>query len=166
MIVLGIDPGNAVTGYGFIRSEETFFECLVFGTIRPKPQMDFQFRLKHIYDQVNALIHQHQPDSVSFEDIFFNRNFKSALQLGQARGAAILAAINSGKPIAIYSPREVKQALTGNGSAAKEQVQIMVQHLLQLTQPIVPLDASDALAIAICHANRYRTKQRLKINQT
>jgi crossover junction endodeoxyribonuclease RuvC len=165
MIVLGIDPGNTVTGYGFVKSTQTAQECLAFGTIRLKPHWEFHFRLKYIYDQVTLLILQHQPDAVAFEDIFYSRNIKAALQLGHARGAAMIAAINAEKSISIYSPKEIKQALTGNGAAAKEQVQMMVRRLLNLHHPIIPLDASDAMAIAICHSNRFWTKQMLMMRQ-
>jgi crossover junction endodeoxyribonuclease RuvC len=99
----------------------------------------------------------HSPDIAAYEDIFYARNVRATLQLGQARGSAIIAAINAGVPIANYSPREVKQALTGYGSASKEQVQTMVMQVLDQKTPISPLDASDALAVAICHINRHWT---------
>jgi crossover junction endodeoxyribonuclease RuvC len=166
MIVLGIDPGNSVTGYGIVRSTQSDYECLDFGTIRLKSQWEFHYRLKYIYNEVISLIHHHQPDAVAFEDIFYSRNIKAALQLGQARGAAMIAAINTEKLISIYSPKEIKQALTGNGSAAKEQVQMMTRRLLRLQQPIIPLDASDALAIAICYSNRYWTQQKFMTRQS
>jgi crossover junction endodeoxyribonuclease RuvC len=165
MIVLGIDPGNAITGYGLVQSTQNACECLAFGAIRLNSHWAFQFRLKTIYDRVSTLIQEYQPEAVAFEDIFYSRNIKAALQLGQARGAAMIAACNAEKLISIYSPREIKQALTGNGSAAKEQVRVMAQRLLRFNHPIEPLDASDALAIAICHANRYWSAKRIKISQ-
>ena len=165
MIVLGIDPGNAITGYGLVKSTQVECECLEFGTIRSKSQWEFQHRLKNIYDQVTELIRMYEPDTVAFEDIFYSRNIKAALQLGQARGAAMIAAINAQKSIFIYSPKEIKLALTGNGSAAKEQVQMMARRLLNLHQPEISLDASDALAIALCHSNRFWTQEKLMNRQ-
>jgi len=162
MLVLGIDPGSAVTGFGIIKSERlSHFECLDFGCIRSSAKTEFYLRLKNIYDRVTDIILKYQPDYIALEDIFYSRNVKSALQLGQARGAAILASLNKNKAIKSYSPREVKQALTGNGAASKEQVQRMVLSMLDIKEKITPLDASDALAIAICHTNRYWTQKQM-----
>jgi len=164
MVVLGIDPGSAITGYGIVETKNDELECKEFGCIRLQQHKEFYLRLKKIYDTVNSLINQYNPDKVVFEDVFYGRNIKAVLQLGQARGAAILASVNAEKPITIYSPREVKQALTGFGGASKEQVQKMVKSLLNIENSITPLDASDALAIAICHINRYQTE--LKLNKS
>lgn len=153
MIVLGIDPGLSRTGFGLIQNDRSILSCLDFGCIAPEADY-FASRLKFIYDGVSDLILKYRPQSVAFEDVFFSRNAKSALKLGQARGAALLAAVNLDKKVFVYSPREVKQALTGNGAASKEQVRFMVEHLLGLSEKISPLDASDALAVAVCHFNR------------
>ncbi len=162
MLVLGIDPGSAVTGFGIIKSEKTsHIECLDFGCIRSSAKTEFHLRLKNIYDRITDLILKYQPDYIALEDIFYSRNVKSALQLGQARGAAILASLNTNRAIKSYSPREVKQALTGSGAASKEQVQRMVAKMLDIKEEITPLDASDALAIAICHTNRYWTQKQM-----
>jgi len=139
-------------------------ECKEYGCIRLQQYKEFYLRLKKIYDAISSLVNQYKPDIVVFEDIFYGRNIKAALQLGQARGAAILASVNAEKPISIYSPREVKQALPGFGGASKEQVQEMVKCLLNFENPITPLDASDALDIEICHINRYQTE--LKLNNS
>ncbi len=162
MLILGIDPGSVLTGYGVIKSDNTNgYLCLDYGCIRSSSKQDFFERLKKIYDQVSALCLKYKPDYVALEDVFYGKNIKSTLQLGQARGSVVIAALNHNVKIKAYSPREVKQSLTGNGSASKEQVQKMVVGLLGLTQTKIPLDASDALAIAICHSNRFWTNEKL-----
>ena len=164
MVVLGIDPGSAVTGFGVVESNDDGLECKEYGCIRLQQYKEFYLRLKKIYDTVSLLINKYNPDTVVFEDVFYGRNIKAVLQLGQARGAAIIASANAEKSISIYTPREVKQALTGFGAASKEQVQKMVENILNMEKSITPLDASDALAIAICHINRYQTE--LKLNKS
>lgn len=155
MLIMGIDPGSMVTGYGLVTNEDNkllrFVAC---GCVRTDSREIFHQRIKYIYDEVSRLIREYNPDQVALEDIFYSRNIKSAMQLGQARASAILAALNLDKEITIYSPREIKQALTGNGSAAKEQVQYMVLQILDIKKGNLSLDESDALAIAICHLNR------------
>ncbi len=166
MLVLGIDPGSAITGYGLIKSlQSSAYECLEFGCVHTNQSNPFHLRLKEIYDRVFGLIASFQPDFVALEDIFYSRNVRAAMQLGQARGASVLAALNADKTIVTYTPREVKQALTGHGAASKEQIQKMVARLLQLEPMDAPLDASDALAIAVCHANRYWTEKSLQQRQ-
>jgi crossover junction endodeoxyribonuclease RuvC len=154
-MILGVDPGSQNTGYGLIlagdRNQHSFIHA---GCLRFSSQRDFNERLKLIYDQMTALIQDHEPQHVAFEDVFYGKNFKSALKLGQARGAAVLAALNLDKRVFAYSAREVKQAITGYGNASKEQVRAGVTRLLNLSEPPSPLDASDALAIALCHAHR------------
>ncbi len=163
MVILGIDPGSATTGYGIVKARGPHdFECLGYGTIRSKAKENMPTRLKKIYDGIAELIDQFQPDHVALEDVFHGRNIQTALKLGQARGAAIIAALNAEKEIAAYSAREVKMSLTGYGAASKEQVQCMVGEILNLKKPATPLDASDALAIALCHAQRWWTAQQMK----
>jgi crossover junction endodeoxyribonuclease RuvC len=160
MIVMGIDPGSAVTGYGILESEPFGpMRCLTCGCVRTKATAPFERRLKTIYDEMNDLINRYAPNQIALEDIFISRNVRAAFQLGQARGAAIIAAVNAEIPIYFYAAREVKQAVTGNGAARKEQVQSMVSGLLHMDLSQWPLDASDALAIAICHSHRSRTRQ-------
>ncbi len=162
MIILGIDPGLAVTGYGIVRCEEDGDSlCLEYGTIRSDARAELAERLKGIYDGVSRLLEQYHAEQAAFEDVFYGRDLQAALKLGQARGAAMIAAVNAGLEVAVYSPRQVKQALTGNGAASKEQVQQMVAELLRLPQPPTPIDASDALAVAVCHAQRQRSIQTL-----
>lgn len=157
MLVLGIDPGSQITGYGLVTATIGSAPRLVAcGVIRAAGRGSFNERLKFIYDEVAHLIDKYRPDQVVIEDIFYARNAKSSLQLGQARAAAILAALNAGLPVTAYAPAEVKLAVTGRGSAAKEQVRYMVIQLLAEEIEEKAMDASDALAIALCHALRWR----------
>ena len=163
MLILGIDPGTATTGYGVIETNGSYdYHCRSYGTIRSKANQELPPRLKKIYDGIAEIISEFQPEHVALEDVFHGRNIQTALKLGQARGAAIIAAINAEKNVATYSAREVKMSLTGYGAASKEQVQRMVREILNLEKPVTPLDASDALAIALCHAQRWWVNQKMK----
>ncbi len=156
--VLGIDPGSRVTGYGLVESSKVGFVYIESGCIRPR-KGPFLERLGEIYHGVDELIRQHAPSEVAIEEVFLASNPASALKLGQARGAAIAAAVAHGLPVSEYAARRVKQAVVGTGRAGKEQVQHMVRVLLTL--PGTPsADAADALAIAICHVNTSRVKTR------
>lgn len=151
MIILGIDPGSRITGYGFVRYRANRFEYLGSGCVR-LPDGGLPERLDLIFKAVSQLIEQFAPDQFAIEEVFVAKNAGSALKLGQARGAAIVAATSAGIPVYEYSARKVKQAVVGKGGADKSQVQHMVKHILKL--PGMPqADAADALAIAICHAN-------------
>ena len=158
MIILGIDPGSRITGYGIIRKEGNRLVHIDNGAIFTDTAADFPGRLKRIFDGLAAVIVRYSPDEVAIEDIFFANNVQSALKLGQARGAAIVAAVNAGLSVSEYSALQVKQAVVGHGKAAKEQVQHMVKVLLGLKE-IPQADASDALAVAICHANSSALKR-------
>jgi crossover junction endodeoxyribonuclease RuvC len=149
--IFGIDPGSERTGYGCIETEGSRSHLIVCGAISAPPRASFPERLVAIYDGLSTLIEQHQPDCVAIEDVFHARNVRSALKLGHARGVALLAATRAGLPVAAYSPAEVKRAVVGFGRAEKHQVQQMVCLLLGLVAVPTPYDASDALAIAICH---------------
>jgi len=163
MIILGIDPGTAVTGFGVIEvSANQKYRGIDYGTIRSKAREPMTDRLKKIYDGVTAIIEKYQPDHMALEDVFYGQNVQAALKLGQARGAVIISGLNAGIPVTTYAAREVKQSLTGYGAASKEQVQRMVREMLGLSDVISPLDASDALAIALCHAQRWWTEQKMK----
>lgn len=151
MKIFGIDPGSERTGYGCIASDGSRSQLIVCGAIVASPRASFPERLLAIHDGLSALIEQHHPDCVAIEDVFHARNVRSALKLGHARGVALLAATRAGVPIAAYSPAEVKRAVVGFGRAEKHQVQQMVCLLLGLVTAPTPYDASDALAIAICH---------------
>jgi crossover junction endodeoxyribonuclease RuvC len=149
--ILGIDPGLRVTGFGLIQRNGQKLAYITSGVIRT-PDADLPQRLKAILDNLSEVIAQHQPVQVAVEKVFVNVNPQSTLLLGQARGAAICAAVACGLPVSEYTALQVKQAVVGNGHAAKEQVQAMVRRLLAL--PGDPsADAADALACAICHAH-------------
>ncbi len=151
MIILGIDPGSRLTGYGVVRQHGSKFEYIASGCIR-MTLGEMPDRLAQIFDGVREIIHQTQPDVFAIEQVFMARNPDSALKLGQARGAAIVAAKFCDLPVFEYSARQVKQSVVGTGAAAKEQVQHMVRTLLKL--PANPqADAADALAVALCHGH-------------
>lgn len=152
LIILGIDPGSRITGYGVIDLVSPLkFNYVCSGCIRTEGD-SFVDKLKQIYDGVTEIILQTNPKQFAIEQPFVNKNIDSAFKLCHARASAILAALNKGLPIAEYSPRKVKQASVGYGNAQKEQVQEMVTKLLKLSS-VPQSDAADALAIAICHAN-------------
>lgn len=149
--VLGIDPGSVVTGYGLIESDGARSFHLTHGHIRVKGD-SFPEKLGHIHAAIGEVIMEWQPQEVAIEQVFLSNNPMSALKLGQARGAAITAAVSRQLSVSEYAPRLVKKVVTGSGSASKEQVQIMVRALLQII-PALQVDAADGLAIAICHAH-------------
>ncbi|HIJ81551.1 MAG TPA: crossover junction endodeoxyribonuclease RuvC [Desulfuromonadales bacterium] len=152
MRVLGIDPGSRITGYGIVTREGSRLIHVDNGAIFTDKAADFPGRLKTIFDGLSAIISEYRPDEVAIENIFFSTNVQSALKLGQARGAAIVAAVHAGLPVAEYSALQVKQAVVGQGRAEKGQVQKMLKALLGLTETAQE-DASDALAVAVCHIN-------------
>ncbi|MBU3022446.1 crossover junction endodeoxyribonuclease RuvC [Aestuariibacter sp. A3R04] len=151
MIILGIDPGSRITGYGVIARQQGKLVYLGSGCIRVKSDVMAE-RLAQIFTSVGEIIREFSPEQFAIEQVFMAKNPDSALKLGQARGAAIVAATQSDLPVAEYSARQIKQAVVGKGSAEKTQVQHMVKHLLNL--PGTPqADAADALAVALCHAH-------------
>jgi crossover junction endodeoxyribonuclease RuvC len=158
MIVLGIDPGSRITGYGIVEKAGNRLVHIDNGAIFTDSATDFPGRLKQIFDGLLEIIAQYHPTEVAVENIFFSTNAQSALKLGQARGAAIVAAVHAGLPVAEYSALQVKQAVVGQGRAEKAQVQKMLKALLGLPE-IAQADASDALAVAICHINSSGLKQ-------
>ena len=151
MLVLGIDPGSATTGYGLVRGEGTRLLAVDFGIIATRSALPFPQRLRQIFEGLRRLLATHRPDAAAVEGVFFARNVQSAIKLGQARGAALLAAAVEGVPVFEYAARVVKGAVSGFGGAEKAQVQAMVKALLGLPEPPAPADAADALALAICH---------------
>ena len=161
MRVLGIDCGGAYTGYGVVEMRSGGrLVCLTCGAIKLSPRDPLARRLARIYDGLGALIVEHQPNEVAIEGIFYALNVKSALKLGQVRGVAMLAAAAAGLEVAEYSPLTIKSSVVGYGRAEKQQVQDMVTRLLGLDEPPEPMDASDALAIAICHLHTAATLAR------
>ena len=160
MRILGIDPGSRVTGFGLIESDGRRSRYLDSGCIRTRDG-EFSARLGQIFSGVSALVTDHRPTEVAVEQVFMAKNAASALKLGQARGAAIVALVDAGLPVFEYSPRSVKQALVGTGGAEKEQVQHMVRMILAIRHDL-SLDASDALAVALCHAHTRGNAQRMQ----
>ena len=154
MRVFGIDPGSARTGYGCVQTDGTQHSLVACGAIRIPLEQPFPKKLQTIHAELATLLAKHRPDFVAIENLFHAVNARSALRLGHARGVAMLAAVEAGVPIVEYTPSEVKQAVVGYGRAEKSQVQTMIQLILRLQAPPSPHDASDALAIAICHAHR------------
>ncbi len=162
MIILGIDPGSRITGFGLIENHANRLRYIDSGNIRVSGD-NLPQRLGCIFDEIENVIQTHRPEQMSIENVFMARNPDSALKLGQARGAAICAAYRAGLEIAEYAPREIKQAIVGSGAANKEQVQHMVKRLLGIRQQL-KADEADGLAIAICHAQFYATRQKTGID--
>ena len=154
MRVFGIDPGSARTGYGCVQSDGVRHRLVACGAISIPASNSFPEKLRIIHAELGLLMARHQPDCVAIENLFHAVNARSALKLGHARGVAMLAAVEAGVPIVEYTPAEVKQSVVGYGRAEKRQVQSMIQLLLGLSAPPAPFDASDALAIAVCHLHR------------
>lgn len=152
MVILGIDPGSRITGYGIISKQGNRLIHIDNGAIFTKSSADFPQRLEQIFTGLSAVIAQYKPEAVAVENVFLAKNAQSALKLGQARGAAIVAAVNVGLPVHEYTALQVKQAVVGTGRAEKVQVQQMIKALLNLPE-IAQEDASDALAVAVCHAH-------------
>lgn len=158
MVILGIDPGLATTGYGIIKTQNGKLEIIDHGGILTDAHLPFSSRLLIIYQAIKKLILTYKPDIVVIEEIFFCKNVKTALRIGQVRGVIILAAIEFNCPISEYTPLQVKQAVTGFGRAHKKQIQEMVKILLNLKTLPKPDDAADALALAICHIHSAKLK--------
>jgi crossover junction endodeoxyribonuclease RuvC len=164
MRVLGIDCGGQYTGYGVVEMHSGGgLVCLTCGAIKLSPRETLARRLSRVYDELGELIAEHHPDEVAIEGIFFALNVKSALQLGQVRGVAMLAAAAAGLEVAEYSPLSIKSSVVGYGRAEKQQVQHMVMRLLGLAEAPEPMDASDALAIAICHLHTAGTLEKQRV---
>jgi len=154
VIVLGVDPGSHATGYGVI-STGPVVRMLGGGVIRARKNVSLSERLLAIHSELTAVIDRFNPEMMAVEDLFNAKNARSSLILGHARGVILLAGASAGLPVAEYAPREVKKALTGNGAATKEQVRFMVMRLLSVKESL-PLDQSDALAVALAHVGRSR----------
>lgn len=154
MIIMGVDPGTLITGYGVIKKNGVTLQVLDVGVIKIRPSDRMPLRLKRIYSSLCAIIERFNPDEFAIETAFYSKNAQSALKIGQARGVSILAGVNFEIPVTEYSPREVKKAVVGNGAASKEQVQYMITNLLKLKSAPPYFDATDALAVAVCHSHR------------
>ena len=158
MIVLGIDPGLTTTGFGILSTKNDDTKIIDYGTIEPNRKDTLSKRLYSIYADIEELIKVFSPNILAIEDIFYGRNVKSAFYLGQARGVAMMCAAKHDMPVFEYSAKKVKQAITGNGNADKTQLQYMIKQIFKLKHLPTPLDASDAIGIALCHINQIKLK--------
>jgi crossover junction endodeoxyribonuclease RuvC len=159
MLVIGIDPGTATTGYGLVREEQNGALIMVdFGVIQTPAKVPMPQRLRQLYKELKDIALLHRPDSGAVEKLFFQKNVRTAISVGQGRGVAILALAEAEIEIAEYTPNEIKQSIAGFGGADKAQVQYMVKALLNLDEIPQPDDAADALAVAICHIHSARFK--------
>jgi crossover junction endodeoxyribonuclease RuvC len=156
VLVLGIDPGTAITGYGLVREDDEGLALVACGVINTPAGQSLPARLQVIYQRLADLIREHQPEAAAVEELFFSRNARTALTVGHARGVVLLALADAGLPIHEYKPLQVKQAIAGFGGAEKQQVQEMVRMLLNLEQVPRPDDAADAVAVAVCHIHSAR----------
>lgn len=163
MLILGIDPGIAIVGYSIVECKGNKFKAIDYGCIRTKSDLLFPERIKIIYDSLTEIIKEYRPSDLAIEELFFNKNVKTAIKVGQARGVEILAAVNENLGIYEYTPLQIKQAVVGYGRADKNQVQEMVKMLLNLDKKPKPDDVADALAVAICHGASIKFKEQFKM---
>ncbi|MBL7191968.1 crossover junction endodeoxyribonuclease RuvC [bacterium] len=160
MIIMGVDPGTAATGIGIVDYRDRKPFLISYRLVRTNSKKPLPFRLREIYQAVKEEIDKHKPDYVVVEEVFGGKNIQSTLKIGQARGAAIIAAVNANIEVREYSPAEIKMSVVGRGAAAKEQVQYMVKNILGLKEEAIPHDCADALAAALCHANRLNFQEK------
>lgn len=150
-VILGIDPGTVVMGYGVLHVTDGGLEVLALGVLKLDRFKDQADRLKKIFDRTTEIIREYHPDELAIEAPFFGKNVQSMLKLGRAQGVCIAAALAMDIPMVEYAPRRIKQSITGNGAASKEQVAAMLQSVLKTSMEDFPMDATDALAAAVCH---------------
>ena len=150
-IILGIDPGTSITGYGVIKATGNQPELIAIGSINLSKHDDHYVRIKHIFDRTIGIIEEYKPDELAIEAPFYGKNVQSMLKLGRAQGAAIAAALSRSLPIFEYAPRKIKMSITGQGAASKEQVASMLMNILKFSLDDIHLDATDGLAAALCH---------------
>lgn len=158
MRIIGIDPGYAIVGFGIIEYNKASFSTVQYGAITTPADMDFNSRLKVIYDDLSSILDSFKPDFLAIEKLYFTSNQKTAIAVAEARGVTLLAARQRDIPIYEYTPLQVKQSVTGYGKAIKKQVQEMTKRILNLPEIPKPDDTADALAIAVCHAHSYNSK--------
>ena len=156
MKILGIDPGTQVAGYGVIEITGSKIVAIEYGSIKANKNQTFPQRLQTIHVKIMDIISKYQPDQMAIEEVFYSKNIKSAIRIGEGRGIVFLCAASANIPITEYAATVIKKAVVGNGNAQKEQVQEMVKIILDLPEIPEPIDASDALAIAICHSHNLR----------
>lgn len=158
MRIIGIDPGSVVCGYGVVEKDKREIRLVEYGVVQAKKiSIDLPKRLVEIYDRIETVIRRSSPDAAAFESLFFSKNAQTLMKLSHARAAALVSAARCGLPIAEYAPREIKKSVTGNGNASKEQVSYMVRSMLGIDETPEFFDATDALAIAICHSARMQS---------
>lgn len=157
MVILGVDPGTLITGYGIIKQTGSSFTRISNGLIKLHSAKLIPQRLEIIYNELDRIIKQFKPDEFAIETAFYGKNVQSAMKIGYARGVSILAAVHNSLPVSEYSPREIKKSVVGKGAASKEQVSYMIGTLLNLKSKKMKSDESDALATALCHAFRMKT---------
>jgi len=166
VLVLGLDPGTATTGYGLVEAAaDGAMTAIDYGVILTPAKTPLAERLHMLYDRLQGLLERYHPDGAAVEKLFFQKNVTTAMSVGQARGVLLLALAQAGLAVAEYTPNEIKEAVTGYGSAGKAQMQRMVQMLLGLESPPRPDDAADALAVALCHAQHLRWQTHLAERQ-
>ncbi|MDU1954175.1 crossover junction endodeoxyribonuclease RuvC [Peptoniphilus lacydonensis] len=163
MIIMGVDPGIAIVGYGFVELFGNSYKVLDYGAITTKAKIPLPDRLDLIYQEMNDLINQYKPEDIAFEELFFNKNVKTAITVAQARGVEVLVAKKSGANLYEYTPLQVKQALVGYGRATKSQIQDMVKIILNLNKVPKPDDVADALAVAITHGSSIKFKESFRM---
>jgi crossover junction endodeoxyribonuclease RuvC len=162
MIILGIDPGTRITGYGVIQVKGSSYTLIDFGTIRPSPSQEISEKYLVLFEGTQSLINKYSPGALSIESQFVYKNPQSALKLGMAKGAIMVGASSLGVPVFEYTPTKAKKAVVGNGHASKQQVQRMIQKLFNLSSVPEPEDAADAVALAVCHAQSMRFRANIK----
>lgn len=165
MIILGIDPGLAIVGWGVVEYDRSRFRTIAYGSIQTPAGMKTETRLKLIFEGMNELLEKYHPDTMAVEELFFDNNITTGIRVAEARGVILLAAERAGVPMQEYTPPQVKQAVVGYGRAEKKQVIAMVTMLLGLPKPPKPDDTADALAIAICHAHSGASRLRDYFNK-
>lgn len=163
MIILGMDPGLAISGYGLIEYVGNKFKMLEYGCVTSEPSMPFPLRLRHIYESYIEMIDKYKPDAIAIEELFYNKNVKTAIAIGEARGVHLLAGQMKDIPLYEYTPLQIKQGIVGYGRAEKKQVQEMVKLILGLDKIPKPDDAADGLAVAICHAHSLKFSEDFRI---
>lgn len=163
MVILGIDPGIAIVGYGFLELKGNSYKVLDYGAITTEAKVPLPDRLNSIYTEMNELIEKYKPNDIAFEELFFNKNVKTAITVAQARGVEVLAAKKSHAGLYEYTPLQVKQAIVGYGRATKSQIQEMVKIILNLEKVPKPDDVADALAVAITHGSSIKFKESFRM---
>lgn len=157
MIILGVDPGTKITGFGLVNFENNLLSYINSGIITLSKNKTIPEKLETIYNKINEVIVEFHPDEFALETAFYGKNVQSALKIGYARGVAMLAGARNNLNVGEYSPREVKKSVVGNGNASKEQVQFMIFKILAMKEPKLKFDETDALAVAVCHAFNFNS---------